>query len=606
MNDFTRRSFLILLVFGFGLLVLGLVTAVPVAIAQQAPTPFPLYALPDTRLSSAVSSNTLALGKDNRTLVAANMLSNTISIIALGNIEKRAEIAVGQDPRSVALTNDNNRAVTANRADGTLSVVDLVSLQTETPIPLNGLYPYGVVVAENDVAYVSLQGSGEVVAVDLNQREVVRRVSVPDSPAGLALWGDFLYVTHFWSGQISLIYVPSFQVAATISTGLDTGLSQNIVVDVLRGLAYVPQTRSNAQNPDLTFDAIVFPVVNQIDLRSLTVNRRARIALDSADRPVNQPFAAALDRFKQLLYVANAGSDSVSVIDLTTGLARAHIPVGPNPRGILLNNDNTLLLVHNGLEGSLAVIETRDLSEVDTLPITDLNIPVDTILAQQYFYGASRSRLSYNNWVSCANCHFDGLSDGRVWQGFADGPRNTPLLFNLPETFPYNWSASWDELADVELKIRWLQSGRGLIPAETVNEPLGNPHAGASVDLDVLASYLASLQGPPARASTNPELVARGQIIFEQRQCAVCHTDAVFTDLQKHDVGTGTSSAENAGSEYDTPSLRWLALSAPYFHDGSAATLRDVFLLPGAHQLLPDATLADIDALVAYLLTLPQ
>lgn len=601
---FVRRSPSMLFVFGFALLALGLMVSVPV-IAQQEPTPFPLYALPDTRLSSVVSSNTLALGKDNRTLVASNMLSNTLSIIRLGNIEKLAEIPVGQDPRSVALTLDNNRAVTANRADGTLSVIDVVNQQAEPPIPLNGLYPYGVVMGEGDIAYVSLQGSNQVIAVDLNRREVMQRVNVPAAPAGLTLWGDFLYVTHFWNGQISLIYVPSFQVAKTISTGLDTGLTQNIEIDVTRGLAYVPQTRSNAQNPNLTFDTIVFPVVNQLDLRSLTVNRSARIALDSADRPVNQPFAAAVDRFDQLLYVANAGSNSVSVIDLETGLARANIPVGPNPRGILLNKDETLLLVNNALEGSLTIIETRDLTEVDTLPISEFNIPVDTILAQQYFYGATNPRLTYNQWVTCANCHFDGLSDGRVWQGFADGPRNTPVLFNLPETFPYTWSASWDELADIELKIRWLQSGTGLIPAETVNESLGNPHAGTSVDLDLLASYLATFRGSPA-ALVDPGLAARGQAIFEQRECASCHSGAVLTDLQKHDVGTGVSPNERTGTDYDTPSLRWLAYSAPYFHDGSAATLRDVFLLPGTHQLLPDLTLSDIDALVAYLLSLPQ
>ncbi len=39
------------------------------------------------------------------------------------------------------------------------------------------------------------------------------------------------------------------------------------------------------------------------------------------------------------------------------------------------------------------------------------------------------------------------------------------MLYNLPETVPYNWSATWDELADVELKIRWLQAGTGLIDA---------------------------------------------------------------------------------------------------------------------------------------------
>jgi cytochrome c peroxidase len=78
------------------------------------------------------------------------------------------------------------------------------------------------------------------------------------------------------------------------------------------------------------------------------------------------------------------------------------------------------------------------------------------------------------------------------------------------------------------------------------------------------------------------------------------------TDLQLHDVGTGALLPERRGSQYDTPQLRWLWLSAPYFHDGSAATLRDVFEREGAHQLIYVVSPQDIDALVAYLLTLPS
>src|SRR6185295_4839184 len=116
-----------------------------------------------------------------------------------------------------------------------------------------------------------------------------------------------LYVTHFWSGQVTMIYLPQSRVVTSVSTGVDTGLSPAIELDVTRGIAYLPQTRSNAQNTHLTFDTTVFPVVNVLDLRSLTVQRESRVTLDSADRPVNMPLAVALDRFRQTLYVANTG-----------------------------------------------------------------------------------------------------------------------------------------------------------------------------------------------------------------------------------------------------------------------------------------------------------
>lgn len=599
-----------ILVLGILLIVLGLVLTLPfsgLVGAQQEPTPFPLYALPDARLTTATSSNTLALGRDNRTLVAANMLNNTISVFSATQNQLIAEIPVGLDPRTIALTVDGTRAVTANRGDDTLSIINIADplAPVVTSISLGGALPYGVVVDDSDMAYVSLEGSAEIVVVDLGSASVRGRIAVPPFPAGLAVWGDFLYVTHFWSGQISLIYLPQQRLIATANTGLDTGLSQAIEIDVTRGLAYLPQTRSNAQNTHLTFDTTVFPVVNVLDLRGLASQRTSRITLDTADRPVNMPFAVALDRFRQYLFVANAGSDNISVIDLNTGESRGQIPVGANPRGILLNRDNSKLFVHNTLDGTLSIIETRNLTVDDEIPISDFNIPVDTLIASQLFYSAADPRLSAQNWISCANCHFDGLSDGRVWQGFPNGPRNTPTLFSLLDTPPYNWSATWDELDDAELKIRELQGGTGLIEAPSVSPGLGDPHAGLSLDLDVLATYLSGIAGPPTVAPVDTALVERGQQVFDEQSCGDCHTGTIGTNLQPYDVGTGTSSAEKAGTTFDTPSLRWLWLSAPYFHDGSASTLHDVFMLPGKHQLIQSVSPEDIDALVAYLLTLP-
>ena len=184
-------------------------------------------------------------------------------------------------------------------------------------------------------------------------------------------------MTHFWSGEISLIYLPQARVVQTVSTGSDTALFQNFEPDITRGIAYLPQTRLNAQNTALTYDTTAFPVVNVVSLRDLCVLRDRRIALDTADRPVNMPFAVALDRFAQRLYVANAGSDSISVIDLNTGFARANIPVGANPRGILLNGDNTLLYVHSALDGTVTTIDTRSYAVTDVLPIINLNVSLD-------------------------------------------------------------------------------------------------------------------------------------------------------------------------------------------------------------------------------------
>lgn len=563
------------------------------------PTPLPLYALPDAR--RAYTSSSIALANDNRTMVAANMINNSMTIFIPSFGRVVAEIPVGNDPRSVALTPDGTTALVTNRGDGTLSVVNVTTAEVSAVIPLDGVLPYGVI-TDGVTAYVTLQGSDQVVGIALSTQQIISRIDVGDAPAGLTLWGDFLYVTHFWSGEISLIYLPQGRVIQTVSTGSDTALFQNLEPDITRGIAYLPQTRLNAQNRALTYDSAAFPVVNVVNMRDMSIVRERRIALDTADRPVNMPFAAALDRFAQRLYVADAGSDSISVIDLNTGLARAHIPVGANPRGVVLNVDNTELYVHSALDGTVTTINTRTLAVTDVLPIINLSVSLDFLLGAQLFHSASDPRLSAGDALSCATCHFDGQSDGRVWRGFPDGPRNTPLLYSLPETVPYNWSATWDELAGVEDKIHWLQAGTGLIEgADTAA-----PHAGMSVDLDLLTQYLTTLRAPSNPYHFDAETVVRGKQVFEEQGCASCHVGPAGTDLQVHDVGTDTGAGERRSSLFDTPSLRWLWLSAPYFHDGSARTLQEVFQRPGEHQLIFSVPPEDIDALATYLLTLPD
>jgi YVTN family beta-propeller protein len=572
----------------FSLILPGIVlvlTGLALPVLAQEPTPSPLYALPDSRRAWLSTSNMLALGEDNRTLVTANMLSDSISVLNVSNDSLR-EISVGHEPRSVALTNGDNQAVVANRGDGTASIVDLAS-DTVTTVPLSGLWPYGVVTDEADMAYVSLFGSDAIAAINLTTGTLVETYATPDAPAGLALWGDFLYVTHFWSGQVSLVYLPLKRVVATIPTGQDSGLSQAIEIDTTRGLAYLPQSRSNSANRALTFDSTVFPIVNVIDLRSFSLIREARIGLDTADRPVNMPFSLALDRFAERVYVVNAGSNDLSVISLQTGLALAHIELKSNPRGVILNRDSSLVYIYNAFDGVVQTLAARDLRLTDDTPVTSIPTPVDELLAMQMFYGADQTALSAGQWLSCGNCHFDGLADGRTWQGFPDGPRNTPVLFGLASSAPYTWSMNWVDLNQVDEKVRWLQAGTGLADEQS---------AGSLLDIRLLVDYLTDVPAPAASPyQAESSVIENGQALFDSQGCAECHVGEAGVDGQAHDVGTGGS--------FDTPTLRWLWSSAPYLHDGSARSLAELFSLPGGHELVGVLDPAQLEALIAYLLT---
>ncbi|MDX2076508.1 MAG: beta-propeller fold lactonase family protein [bacterium] len=554
----------------------------------------PLYALPDANTRTA-HSGSIALTTTGRVIAVANFLNDTVSLFDLQLRTSIAEIPVGDDPRSVAFSPNNQLLLVINRGSGSLSIIDVPNQIVTNTYEL-GILPYGVITANDQFAYITLQGTNEVIRIDFTTGQIVERIATPPNPTGLAIWGNLLYITHLWSGDFSLIYTPQAQVVRVISTGEDISLAQSVMIDPASARAYLPQSRSNANATSITYDTTIFPVVNVVDLRTMSVIRNARIALDVADRPVNMPFGLDIDTVRGLLYVVNAGTNDVSVINLATGLAEGHVAVGNNPRGVILNLDNSLAITHNAIDGALSLIDTRDFSISTTVPVSDLNIPIDEAIGAELFHSANDPRMSAN-WVSCANCHFDGQSDGRAWRDFNGEIKNTPVLYGLLDSAPYTATGDWDELADVELKIRSLQAGYGLIETG-VNPALGDPHSGLSIDLDALVLYLTTLKAPPTPITQSPDMVALGEDIFTELDCATCHSSDLGQDGMSHDVGTG--------GDIDTPTLNWLWMSAPYLHDGRAQTLQEVFLLTGTHQIIGEKSLTEIDALVAYLQSLPR
>jgi cytochrome c peroxidase len=139
------------------------------------------------------------------------------------------------------------------------------------------------------------------------------------------------------------------------------------------------------------------------------------------------------------------------------------------------------------------------------------------------------------------------------------------------------------------------------------------PNQGRDDDLDALAAYIDSLPSPlsPGHARGEPLSPAegRGRALFHDPDlgCVACHPPPLYTDQQMHDVGTATED-EKIGPAYDTPSLRGLYNSAPYFHDGSAAALGETLIRPspaGEHDVREKLSEREIQDLLAYLEALP-
>jgi mono/diheme cytochrome c family protein len=159
------------------------------------------------------------------------------------------------------------------------------------------------------------------------------------------------------------------------------------------------------------------------------------------------------------------------------------------------------------------------------------------------------------------------------------------LAGRLAGTAPYGWTRDDPDLVSyVRGTIRRLR-GSGL----------------ADGDLAALASYMSTIAAPPT-AHPGGGQVARGREIFSA-SCASCHSGASFTDGKRHAVGSQAPYDREPG--FATPSLLFVGGTAPYFHDGRYATLRELLLVTDgtmgkAKHLAP----ADVDALEAFVSSL--
>jgi YVTN family beta-propeller protein len=596
------------------------------------------------------SSSSIALNFDGTTLLVVNPDSNSLTLVDTARQEVVAEIPVGRDPRTVAVDDVGRRAYTANRGSDSVSVIDLIARQAVTEIAV-GNRPYGLVVSpDGSRLYVTEQGSDRLAILDTTALTQIAALPTADRPSGLALSSDgrTLYITHLLTNTVTILtvqprilYLPLVyrgpSTAQTMVPGRSTSLSprwlsssltlwpdsnlvQSIVLSPDGRHAYLPHTRSNTANRALTFDTTVFPLVSLLDLRAQQHLVGQQIDLGTLDPPgVGLPFDAALTPDGRELWVVNAASNDLSVIDLDVRRLAAHVEVGHNPRGIVLSPDGAIAYVNNTLGGTVSVIDTAAYTITNEIAVTDLPLPPILLNGKRLFHSSDDPRISRAQWVSCNTCHFEGEHDGRTWTfGFA-GPRNTTSLLGMVETYPLRWSGEWDESADSEFANRRENFGSGLIegemncapyPPDCVHQP---PNMGRSFDLDCLAAFLDSLTVPlsPAHARGEPLTAAekRGQAIYNRAdlECVTCHPPPLYTDQQPHDVGT-TTAGERIGPAYDTPTLRGLYDSAPYFHDGSAATLYQALTRPspeGEHDLRGLLTEAEIDDLIVFLLALP-
>ena len=226
-------------------------------------------------------------------------------------------------------------------------------------------------------------------------------------------------------------------------------------------------------------------------------------------------------------------------------------------------------------------------------------------------------RLSASGWISCASCHNpgQGWSDGlptMLGHGMKAGERNTPTILNSAFLPLLMWDGRFRTLeeqalgpieaaGEMNMKLDEMVARVRSIPGYA--PMFADAYPGEGINSETVAKAVASYERTIVSSGTSPfddwvrgdekALSAgarRGYELFNGKgNCAACHSGWAFTDGGFHNIGLDAGPggvADNGRHEvlplasmkgaFKTPTLRDVALSAPYMRDGRYDTLREV------------------------------
>lgn len=256
--------------------------------------------------------------------------------------------------------------------------------------------------------------------------------------------------------------------------------------------------------------------------------------------------------------------------------------------------------------------------EAMAIPGDNPMTPEKVALGRQLFFD---ERLSVDGTRSCYSCHVceKGLTDGlpkAVGALNKTLTRSSPTLWNIGYHKEFYWDgrsaslekqamAAWqggnmgakDKEAEIVGKINALAGYRAQFQKVFASDatPENIMQAIAAYERTITSGDTAWDKYQGGDESALSEEAKRGWKVFQDIKCTNCHDGVLLTDQQYHNVGVGMDKPEpdkgrfNASKNeadtgaFKTPTLRDVAESAPYFHDGSAATLEEAvdFMLGG-------------------------
>lgn len=604
------------------------------AIAAQ-PAAKQSLTLPKQRYLSPIE---MALSLDGRRIYVVCQDSDEVRVVDAQSSKVIGSVPVGHVPRGIALSPDGAQLYITNAWSDTVSVIDTSSLQVVRTLS-TGFEPSGVVVDRNGTTlYVANRLSSDISVIDLATGLETKRLLAGRGASYLALSpdGQRIFCTHIYPNPGAFRSQPNSEI-----TVIDTERQQVVERTPLPNVAGVFHVALSADG-NLGIAAQLRPK-NLVPLAhvehgwvfgdSLTlfgqdVGGTVQVPIDELDRYYALPWGVAIAPDKSKIFLTTAGSESVTVIDVPSLLrdvrtrrqpfandlsasadyVLARIPVGHNPRGVLLSQDSKRLYIANRLDDNITVIDTATAKVVSTIDLGGSKTIDALRRGERIFFTAD---YAFQGQFGCANCHLDATIDGLQWDlepdGFGKDIVDNRSLEDLAGTEPFKWNGGNPDMP-TECGPR---TEKFFFRSQSFNQQ----------QLTDLVTYVFSLPYRPNRHRlANGELTPaqeRGKAIFERtkykngkpipesNQCATCHSGPKYTNQQRFDVGTGKLT--DRSPVIDVPQLPNVAYSAPYLHDGSARSLEEIWTVfnpKDTHGVSNDLTKDELNDLIEYLKTL--
>ncbi len=494
-----------------------------------------------------------------------------------GKLEVAQSFKTPAEPYGVALTPDKKLLLVTTIADRMMVALDTTTGAEKWRTPL-GREPRGLAISPDGTrALVSYLTTGTVDQIDLLETHRAEHIAISNATAAKRCRGCGSDGDSFARASFAVTFM---------------GQDQAIVPFQRETPVQISNGSENTRGYGGGFES---PVSHQ--LAFIGLGKGGNTSQVTAQIAQHQPRALAWDGIRDMLFVAGMGSDTLLQIKnasqvglaegVTASLSSGTTKCGPD--GIAISAEGNVLVwcsfsrsVHK-VEITEAKGTVAAAAKLTPGPALTASAMSDKQHVGYVLFHSADPAVSARGSMACSTCHPDNRADGLSWRIDKHELQTPVLTGRTVGTHPFKWDGG-----DADLKTSLTGTMKRL--------------GGFGLDKPQTESLAAYIEQMPAVRTPTREVaqVTRGKKLFDAEGCRTCHDGPNYTDQETHKF-TGTL------EKSDTPSLRGVAVSAPYFHDGSAATLEALLRDRGAvHGMADTAKLSDgqVADLTAFLETL--